>query len=86
MSQPNNLRRCHTTLDQDRSLIAVVEMSQPRDLKTRRRGIQEANLGFRDILRAHELPDVAEDVGRPVSGRAALRRVILFFCPTRAPS
>jgi transposase len=28
MSQANNLRRCHTTLDQDRSLIAVVEMSQ----------------------------------------------------------
>jgi radical SAM superfamily enzyme YgiQ (UPF0313 family) len=28
MSQPNNLRRCHTTLDQDSSLIAVVEMSQ----------------------------------------------------------
>ena len=28
MSQANNLRRCHTTLDQDSSLIAVVEMSQ----------------------------------------------------------
>jgi transposase len=28
MSQPNNLRRYHTTLDQDSSLIAVVEMSQ----------------------------------------------------------
>jgi len=28
MSQPNNLRRCHTTLDQDSSLIAVVEMSR----------------------------------------------------------
>jgi transposase len=28
MSQSNNLRRCHTTLDQDSSLIAVVEMSQ----------------------------------------------------------
>lgn len=28
MFQPNNLRRCHTTLDQDSSLIAVVEMSQ----------------------------------------------------------
>ena len=28
MSQANNLRRCHTTPDQDRSLIAVVEMSQ----------------------------------------------------------
>jgi hypothetical protein len=28
MSQPNNLRGCHTTLDQDSSLIAVVEMSQ----------------------------------------------------------
>src|ERR1700730_8923099 len=27
MSQANNLRRCHTTLDQDRSLIAVVEMT-----------------------------------------------------------
>jgi hypothetical protein len=30
MSQPNNLRRCHTILDQDSSLIAVVEMSQSR--------------------------------------------------------
>ena len=28
MSQANNLRRCHTTFDQDTSLIAVVEMSQ----------------------------------------------------------
>jgi transposase len=28
MSQPNNFRRCHTTLDQDSSLIAVVDMSQ----------------------------------------------------------
>jgi transposase len=28
MSQANNMRRCHTTLDQDSSLIAVVEMSQ----------------------------------------------------------
>ena len=28
MSQANNLRRCHTTLDQDSSLIAVVEISQ----------------------------------------------------------
>ena len=28
MSQPNNLRRCHTTLDQDSSHIAVVEMNQ----------------------------------------------------------
>jgi hypothetical protein len=26
MSQPNNLRGCHTTLDQDSSLIAVVEI------------------------------------------------------------
>ena len=28
MSQPNNSRGCRTTLDQDNSLIAVVEMSQ----------------------------------------------------------
>ena len=28
MSQPNNSRGCRTTLDQDSSLIAVVEMSQ----------------------------------------------------------
>jgi transposase len=28
MSQASNLRRCHTTFDQDTSLIAVVEMSQ----------------------------------------------------------
>jgi len=28
MSQANNLRRCHTTFDQDTSLIAVFEMSQ----------------------------------------------------------
>jgi transposase len=28
MAQANNLRRCHTTLDRDRSLIAVVEMGQ----------------------------------------------------------
>jgi hypothetical protein len=28
MSQPNNFRRRHTTLDQDSSLIAVVDMSQ----------------------------------------------------------
>jgi hypothetical protein len=28
MSQPNNSRGCHTTLDQDSSLIAVVERSQ----------------------------------------------------------
>jgi hypothetical protein len=32
MSQPNNLRRCHTTLDQDSSLIAVVEMNQSSSL------------------------------------------------------
>ena len=28
MSQPNNFRRCHATLDQDSSLIAIVEMKR----------------------------------------------------------
>ncbi|MGH6846786.1 MAG: hypothetical protein ACREC0_04905 [Methylocella sp.] len=28
MSKPNNLRRCHTTLDQNSSLIALVEKNQ----------------------------------------------------------
>ena len=44
MSQANNLRRCHTTLDQDSSLIEVVEMSQSSWLVA---GIETS---FHDVL------------------------------------
>ncbi len=55
MSQPNNLRRCHTTLDQDSSLIAAVEMSSSSWLSTHNRKILQGLIGpFHPSFRVSE--------------------------------